>query len=158
MIKVAAVILAMFPVMAQAWDTPQQAVEAFVRWEVAGGRLSSDSEGTEKHVHLEPDYGGIGADTVLVSDAFRIGKLRCKGDRCQVTVEWNLPANTGGYEAIGNGKRARTERVTYAVLTIDGDWRIDSRTLTDFPIISPQALDAHMAMLHDESEASSDTE
>lgn len=138
--------LALVPAVASAWESPQQAVDAFVAWELGGGRLQTDIEGMDRHVHAEPDYEGVGADTVLVSDTHHLGKLRCKGTRCQVSVAYHLPARSDDNDLpIGNGHRARTQRVTYTVLAMEGDWRIDSRTLTDWPIVSPQTLATHMA-------------
>ena len=154
------VCMAMVPAVASAWETPQQAVEQFVAWELGGGRLHSDAEGTDLHVHLEPDYDGMGADTVLLSSGHSVGKLRCQQASCSVVVSYQLPALTGD-EALplGNGTRASSERVSYRVIAVEGDWRLDSRTLTDMPIISAQTLAAHQARLaagEDDADAGQD--
>lgn len=159
MIKCVMVCLAMLPAVASAWETPLQAVEQFVAWELGGGRLHSDAEGMQQHLHLEPDYEGIGADTVLLSSGHRLGKPRCHGSSCTVVVNYQLPALTGEEELpLGNGPRARNERVSYRILAVDGDWRIDSGSLTDTPIINAQTLAAHTAMLAADDEPADQTQ
>lgn len=149
MIRSVILVAALLPPAALAWETPQRAVEAYVAWETGGGRLRHHpEEGMEKYVHLEPDHGGA-PDTVRVSDRHRIGRLRCRADRCRVTISWHLPGLVVEDLAVDNGPRPRTRRVGYTVLAIDGDWRIDSRTLPVYPVISPQTLAAHRARLED---------
>ena len=150
-IKAAMVCLAMVPAVAGAWESPQQAIEAFVAWELGGGRLQTDNEGLARHVHVDPDYEGMGPDTVMLSDRHSIDAPRCTADSCQVTVRYHLPAADGQEDLpLGNGKRARTQRVSYTVVNRDGHWRVHSDSLTDLPYVSPAAVQAHQAGMQDE--------
>ena len=141
---------ALLPVTAAAWDSPQQAVSEFLAYELGGGRLHSDEDAYARYMHAAPDHDGIGFDTVLLSDAHSVGKLRCKADRCEVTVHFQLPGVPEQDDfPLANKKRASSRSVSYSVLNRDGDWRIDADSLQQMPVISPATMAAHKASVLD---------
>ena len=148
MLKSLVLCMALLPATALAWDTPLAAMEGFLAWELAGGRLQTDEENMARHVHLDPDTEGGGADTLAVTDGYRIDTPRCKADRCEVKVHFHLPGMKDAHDLfVANGKKARTEKIPFVVTKRDGQWRVHWESLPGQPYVSPAALAAHRATL-----------
>jgi hypothetical protein len=152
MLKPLVLCAALFPATAFAWPTPEQALDAFVRFELSGGRLETDPDTLAPLVHAPADYETIGADTISVASTHRIGKLRCSTGSCIAEVAYVLPpAARYGDIPLYNGARQRTEKVRYRLLNRDGDWRVDAGSISDAPIVDEAALAAHLAMLQEDA-------
>ena len=147
MLKSLVLCMGVLPATALAWDTPKAAMKGFLAWELAGGRLQTDEENLARHVHLDPDAEGGGADTVAVTDRHRIDSPRCKDDRCEMRVHFHLPGMKDAQDlAVANGETARTETESFVVTKRNGQWRVHWESLPGLPYISPATQAAHMAM------------
>jgi len=122
---------------AYAWKTPQEAVEKFAQFDADGGRLSS--ENWENYVgsiiHADEDHDEPGWDAVIVIDGFSVGKLNCKTVSCTVDVTYKLhPTKDLDSLPVIENEDGGTESVTYTVININGDWRVEADP--DYPRIS----------------------
>ena len=138
--------LAMAPLSAAAWESPQEAIDAFLAYELAGGRLHSDHTRLARHVHLDAHYQAIGADTINVTNRHTTATPQCRGKRCMVSVRYWLPA-ASNYDGlpVNNGPRARQQEVQYVLRQADGQWRLDADSLSDMPYVSEAGLFAFLA-------------
>lgn len=138
--------LALAPMSAAAGQSPQDAIDGFLAYELAGGRLQTDNAGLARHVHLGPEFESIGADSINVTNRHTVGQPRCQRDRCTVNVRYWLPA-AGNYDAlpVENGPRARQQEVQYILRQDDGQWRVDADSLSDTPYVSEAGLFAFLA-------------
>lgn len=122
---------------AVAWQTPQQAIDNYINFELNGGRLSSEnySEYENKYAHIPQDYEEGGWDSVIVVDSYSIGEPICKGKRCTSIVTFTLhPTEDLEGPPVVDNETGGIKKVKYTVLNKNGDWRI--KPTGDYPIIS----------------------
>lgn len=138
--------LALAPLSAQAWESPQKAIDAFLAYELAGGRLQSDPQGLARHVHLDAEHEGIGADTITVVGSHRVSAPQCRGKRCSVQVDYQVPAASHyGDLPLTNGAQERSESVRYQLQQRQGQWRVEATSMSELPYVSHAGLLAHLA-------------
>ena len=138
--------LALAPLPAAAWESPQAAIDGFLAYELAGGRLQTDNAGLARHAYLGEEYESIGADSISVTNRHTVGQVRCQRDRCTVSVRYWLPA-ASNYDGlpVDNGPRPRQQEVQYVLRQDDGQWRVDADSLSDTPYVSEAGLLAFLA-------------
>ena len=144
--------LALSPFAAAAWDSPEQAMDAFLAYELAGGRLQSDMPGLARHVHVDPDHEGIGADTIHVADRHWVDAPRCGRGQCRVAVRFSLPAaGQFGELPVANDPSPRLDTVEYRLSRRGDQWRVDADSLSELPYVSPAGLLALLATQQQDS-------
>lgn len=114
--------------LALAWNSPQQAIERFLSFELNGGRLTSANwkTYTEKYIAAPPDYDEPGWDQVTVVTSWKASNPRCTSkSRCTIEIRFTLlptaELNDPGVTAHPDGG---TEMLTYKLVEHKKDWRI----------------------------------
>lgn len=122
---------------AAAWPTPEVALDEFLKFELNGGRLSSDSyaQYEARYAHLPEDHEEGGWDSVAVIESLKAGALTCDTSSCAVDITLNLAAGSSldGPPFI-NDDAASVDTLALRILNKDGDWRVVAPDTT--PMIS----------------------
>jgi hypothetical protein len=116
-------LLAVAPIPAFAWPSPQQAVERFLDFELAGGRLQAWD--FHRYLAVGPDYDEPGWDQVHVVERHRVSAVRCETTaRCVADVEFTY---AGGASPTRIAHPAgTTEVVRYVAVHAGGEWLLAS--------------------------------
>ncbi|MCY0964161.1 hypothetical protein [Parathalassolituus penaei] len=131
----AALIIVSFPTFA--WDTPKEAVEKFVQFDLGGGRLSSNawSEYLANYLHAPVGYEEPGWDSVVVVERFLVGNPECVSESCTVAVTYQLhPTKLLTGPPVVPHEAGGSETVKFSVSKKNGVWKIDPNP--DYPRIS----------------------
>jgi hypothetical protein len=119
------VLAALAASAAYAWPTPQQAINEFLKFELAGGRLAAWPLG--KYLAVGSDYEESGWDVVhLVQDA-KVKSLACAQARCVAEVQFSyVPTATLRAEQLVAHPTGGTETVRYVVVQVGQAWLLES--------------------------------
>lgn len=123
---VAALLLA--PLPALAWQTPQQAIDRYLAFEIGGGRLSAWP--FERYIVAPEGYDEPGWDVVHPVRNARRRRLHCSGERCSVQVVFDY-ADTDAlppdWQLLPHPRGGR-ETLVYEVQRVPGPqgWRVVS--------------------------------
>lgn len=105
---------------AYAWPSPRQAIEQFLQFELAGGRLKSWP--FRKYLDVDAEYDESGWDMIHVVRGYKVKSIRCRRETCRAKVVFSYPAAPLASERIHPQPVAGTETVVYTVIKADGSW------------------------------------
>ena len=133
------VVLAMFAMRAQAWPTASEAIDRFLRFETAGGRMQA----WPMHRYLAPDVGEdeSGWDTVSVVRSWHVDKMTCEPHRCIAEVRFvfdEVPAQLRG-QVLAHAAGS-SQLVSYSVRESGGQWMLGEEAKQLPPFVTPDAL------------------
>lgn len=119
-------VLAPLPLLA--WDTPQQAIDRYLAFELDGGRLQAWP--FARYIVAPAGYDEPGWDVVHAVRNARRRRLHCEGERCSVEVVFDYAA-TDALPAewqVAAHPRGGRERLTYTLQHQPGPhgWRVVS--------------------------------
>jgi len=134
---------------ALAWNSPKEAIDRFLSFELNGGRLTSLNwkTYTEKYIAAPPDYDEPGWDQVTVVTSWKTSSPRCTSrSRCTIDVSFTLlpTADLNDSNVIAHPDGG-TETLTYKLVKHRKDWRIEP----EMP--APRILDTHYRKLRQQS-------
>lgn len=104
-----------------AWQSPRQAIEEFLEFELAGGRTVSWQ--FDKYLAVGSDYDEPGWDELeLIQDA-RVLSLVCAKQRCTVEVEFTFaPTERLKLTQITQHPKGGNQVVKYKIIKTKGQW------------------------------------
>lgn len=124
--RLLAILIACFAApVANAWETPRQALNEFLQFELEGGRL--ESWPFKKYLAVGPDYDEPGWDEIELIQDVKVLPLTCDKTQCKAPVEITLTA-TGGenFQQVTPHPNGGKETVTYVVVLRKGQWLLAS--------------------------------
>ncbi len=115
-----------FASTANAWSTPRVAVERFLKFEMAGGRLSAWP--FHKYLAVADDYDEPGWDMVEVVESWRIGAIQCSDNRtCRVSVTFAYARTASAKDSqIVAHPTGGTAAVAFVAVEDKGQWLLES--------------------------------
>lgn len=106
---------------AQAWPTPRAAIEEFLKFELAGGRL--DAWDFAKYLAVDPGYDEPGWDMVHLVRSGVVKSVRCEKTECTGEVLFTFEPTTGFKNAqVAPHPRGGNELVSYRLVFRAGQW------------------------------------
>jgi len=105
---------------AHAWPSPRQAVDQFLRFDLAGGRLQSWP--FRKYLDADAGYDEPGWDMIHVVRNYRIASIRCRKGVCRAAVVFAYPDIALASERIHPHAAGGSETVVFTVVKANGNW------------------------------------
>ncbi len=115
-----------FSSTACAWSSPREAVEQFLKFEMAGGRMSAWP--FQKYLAVADDYDEPGWDMVEVVESWRIGLIQCGNNRtCTVGVTFTYArtASAKGAQIVPHPSGGAAA-VSFVAVEDKGQWLLKS--------------------------------
>ena len=131
--------LAMLSIRAQAWPTASEAIDRFLQFETAGGRLQA----WPMHRYLAPDVGEeeSGWDTLSVVRAWHVDEMTCEPHRCTASVRFvfaEVPAKLR--DQVQAHAAGDSQLVSYSVREHGGQWMLGGEAKQLPPFVTLDAL------------------
>jgi hypothetical protein len=127
---------------AMAWETPEKAISEFLKFELDGGRLSSDGwqDYTSKYIYAPEDYDEPGWDAVTVVVSYAISSINCSGtSNCEAEVIFDLfPTSNLPNAQVVQHAHGGKEVIRYPLVCKDKSWRLEPSL--GIPIVTPTTL------------------
>ena len=135
-----------FSVSVSAWETPREAISEFLKFELGGGRLSSDGWKIyiSKYIDAPEGYMEPGWDMVTVATEYKIKTVECSSPTtCIATVDFTLyPTENLKSPHVIEHKRGGKEQLKYELINKNKGWLIQPSM--GAPIISLETYHKHM--------------
>lgn len=110
---------------AHAWETPQQAVSEFLKFELGGGRLQAWP--IEKYLSVGPDYDEPGWDLVHLIQEAAVLTTSCAKDTCATKVKFLfVPTAPLKLNQVVSHPDGGSEVIEYTTVRKDGSWFLKS--------------------------------
>jgi len=111
---------------ANAWPTPREAVEQFLKFDMAGGRLSAWP--FHEYLAVADDYDEPGWDMVEVVESWKTGAIECSDSRtCTVSVTFTYARTASAKDAqVVAHPTGGTAALTFVAVEDKGQWRLKS--------------------------------
>jgi hypothetical protein len=125
--KLCLLFLFMFPGCCLAWDTPSQVLDAFLQYELDGGRLDSDGWKTyvARYAAVPPGYDESGWDRVTLVESYTVAKPKCSDAHCTAVVRFKLLPTKGlADQQLNQFPKGGVETVVFKVVKTNDGWRI----------------------------------
>lgn len=128
-----AIALATLSLNALAWPSPREAIEEFLKFELAGGRLQAWQ--FKRYLAVEDDYDEPGWDVVHVIQRAEVLSLACGPSKCTAKVEFTY-APTESFTSLGIVPHAKggSETIEYTIVRAGREWLLQSSV--DCPHVS----------------------
>jgi hypothetical protein len=111
--------------IAHAWSSPREAIEQFLRFDTAGGRMSAWP--FQKYLAVPDDYDEPGWDMVDVVKSWRIESLRCDDHRCSAHVSFvHAPTAAAKDDQIASHPDGGVDAVEFVAVRVAGEWLLES--------------------------------
>jgi hypothetical protein len=121
-----------------AWETPKEALEQYLQFELNGGRLSSDSfaDYQNKYTHFpSDDYEEGGWDSVIVVSDVTIDQINCEANSCRAGLTFTrVPTDDLSGPRVVEEELDGPDSIEVVVENRAGDWRI--QPIDNYPRIS----------------------
>jgi hypothetical protein len=113
-----------------AWDSPDMAVSELIKFDLDGGRLTSEKWDIYTSMYLAglpEDYEEPGWDQVTIVKSYKISNVECSGNVCSVEVEFELFPTEG----LKNGQfiehpKGGIEKVVYTSIKEGLSWKVQT--------------------------------
>jgi hypothetical protein len=109
--------MAFLAASAHAWPTAQEAIDRFLAFELAGGRLRSWP--FHQFLAVPEDYDEPGWDAVSVVRSHSVGPMQCEAAGCSVDVTFT-------YACMESRPQGGSEVVRYVAVQAGGSWLLES--------------------------------
>ena len=139
MIRSALLTLVMlsFASTADAWETPRQALDEFLAFELDGGRLQSWPFAT--YLDVVDEYDEPGWDSVHVVRGAEVVSFDCAKTQCDARVRFDFePTTTFESERAMPHPDGGSETLEFTVVRSKGQWRLAASG--DYPRVTLDAL------------------
>ncbi len=115
----------LFAQAASAWNTPMDAIQHFLKFELDGGRLKSWTFGKYLAVR-DGEYDEPGWDVVALIESYKIQNLSCSGESCTARVSFQfVPTKTLTFKDIFSHPDGGTEIVEYKIVQSNSQWLLE---------------------------------
>lgn len=147
--------LLLFTAVANAWETPREAVDEFLKFELDGGRLQSWP--FDKYLDVVAEYDEPGWDSVHVIRKAEVVEFGCSSERCTARVRFDFePTSTFTSERALPHPDGGSETVEFGVTHSGNEWRLESSG--DYPRVKLDALIARGLATPDSSRIGADND
>ena len=115
----------LFSQAASAWDTPTDAIQQFLKFELGGGRLKSWSFGKFLAVR-DGEYDEPSWDVVDLIESYKIKNLSCSAESCTARVSFQfVPTKTLTFKDIYPHPDGGSVIVDYKIVQLNSQWLLE---------------------------------
>jgi hypothetical protein len=119
------IALATLSLDALAWPSPREAIEEFLKFELAGGRLQSWQ--FKRYLAVDDDHDEPGWDVVHVVEGAKVLSLACGPRKCTAKVEFTYaPTESFTSPGILPHPKGGSETIEYTIVRAGGEWLLQS--------------------------------
>ncbi len=143
--KCAALLALILCASAQAWDSPRQAIDMFLKFELAGGRLQSWQ--FNKYLAVPKGYDEPGWDQVHLVESAKVLSTKCNTSRCVAKVQFiYVPTSRMNLMQVFPHHDGGSEVLDYVIVEHGGQWLLEGDngaprvTQADFKRLWPKAV------------------
>lgn len=118
-----------WPAPMLAWSSPQLAIERFLAFEFAGGRLDNPGgflASRVPYLRMPVDYDEPGWDIVEYADAYTVENVHCESARrCTAEVRFVHDRDDPSRKLRGEHLRLAPQSVRYVIVEDNGEWLVE---------------------------------
>jgi hypothetical protein len=130
---VTTILALLLSTQAFAWQTPHQAIDEFLQFELSGGRLQSWQ--FNRYLAVGEDYDEPGWDGVHVIEKAKLISLACSESRCIARVQFNyVPTKAFKSPNVIPHPDGGSEILEYTVVHSGNEWLLQSSG--DYPRVA----------------------